>query len=287
MNGEQGYIELINKVLNEGNEKEDRTGTGVISIFGEMIKFELSDNNFPLLTTKFVSFKNVFNELKLFIMGQTDSKILEEKKCNIWKGNTSVEFIKKRGLSYDEGDTGPIYGFQWRHFGAKYISKNESYEGEGVDQLADVIDKIKNNPADRRMLVIAWNPVDNDKMVLPPCHVLFQFYVNNDILSLCFYQRSCDVGLGVPYNIASYSLLLIMVAHVCNLKPGKLTYFLADTHIYLNHVEALKEQVRREIYDSPKIFINKKVKNIEDFEIDDFILSNYKYQKSIRMKMAV
>jgi dihydrofolate reductase/thymidylate synthase len=206
----------------------------------------------------------------------------------IWDGNSSKEFLTSIGLGHRvEGDLGPVYGFQWRHFGAEYVDINTDYTGCGIDQLAIAIDTIKNHPESRRILVTAWNPVDLNKMALPPCHLLMQFYVSNGELSCILYQRSCDVGLGVPFNIASYSLLTRMMAQVCGLKAGDFVHVMGDVHIYLNHVDALKEQLKREPFAFPKLRLNPDKKNIDDFVYEDFQVENYQHHKTISMKMAV
>ena len=206
----------------------------------------------------------------------------------IWEGNSSREFLDSVGLSHrEEGDLGPVYGFQWRHFGADYVDMHADYAGQGVDQLADVINKIKSRPDDRRIILCAWNPSDLNKMALPPCHCLVQFYVANGELSCQLYQRSADMGLGVPFNIASYALLTHMIAHVTNLKAGEFVHTLGDTHVYLNHVEPLKEQLKREPRPFPKLVIKRDVENIEDFTIEDFEVKDYDPHPKITMAMAV
>ena len=228
---ESQYINLIKHILENGISKYDRTGIGTLSIFSYNMTFNLRES-FPLLTTKKVYWKGVVEELLWFISGSTDSNILKEKGVKIWEGNSSREFLDSRGLShYDQGDIGAGYGFQWRHFGAKYTNMYDSYEGQGIDQLKDVIYKIKNTPDDRRIIMSAWNPVDIDKMALPPCHIFVQFWVdsNKKELHSQMYQRSCDVGLGVPFNIASYALLTCIIAKLCDLTPGDFHYCMGDT----------------------------------------------------------
>lgn len=208
------YLKLIDKVINEGAEKEDRTGVGVHSLFGETMRFNLEDT-FPLLTTKNVFFRGVVEELLWFVRGQTDANILKDKGITIWDGNSSREFLDKLGFKdRKEGDIGPGYGFQWRHFGANYTHAHADYTGQGVDQLQEIIDTLKKDPTNRRMIMTAWNPAALRQMALPPCHMMSQFYVANGKLSCLMYQRSCDIGLGVPFNIASYSLLACMIAQV-------------------------------------------------------------------------
>jgi len=285
---ESQYINLIKHILENGISKDDRTGIGTLSIFSYNMTFNLRQS-FPLLTTKKVYWKGVVEELLWFISGSTDSNVLKEKGVRIWEGNSSREFLDSRGLShYDQGDIGAGYGFQWRHFGAKYTNMYDSYEGQGVDQLKDVIYKIKNTPDDRRIIMSAWNPTDLDKMALPPCHIFVQFWVdtNKKELHSQMYQRSCDVGLGVPFNIASYALLTCIIAKLCDLTPGDFHYCMGDTHIYKNHIDAMKLQITRDPYDFPKINI-KDITDIDNIKFDDIELIDYKYYENIKMNMAV
>ena len=282
------YINLIKHILKNGISKDDRTGIGTLSIFSYNMTFNLRES-FPLLTTKKVYWKGVVEELLWFISGSTDSNILKEKGVKIWEGNSSREFLDSRGLShYDQGDIGAGYGFQWRHFGAKYTNMYDSYEGKGIDQLKDVIYKIKNTPDDRRIIMSAWNPSDIDKMALPPCHIFVQFWVdtNKKELHSQMYQRSCDVGLGVPFNIASYALLTCIIAKLCDLTPGDFHYCMGDTHIYKNHIDAMKLQITRDPYDFPKINI-KDITDIDNIKFDDIELIDYKYYENIKMNMAI
>ena len=285
---ESQYINLIKHILENGISKDDRTGIGTLSIFSYNMTFNLRES-FPLLTTKKVYWKGVVEELLWFISGSTDSNILKEKGVKIWEGNSSREFLDSRGLShYDQGDIGAGYGFQWRHFGAKYTNMYDSYEGKGIDQLKDVIYKIKNTPDDRRIIMSAWNPSDIDKMALPPCHIFIQFWVdtNKKELHSQMYQRSCDVGLGVPFNIASYALLTCIIAKLCDLTPGDFHYCMGDTHIYKNHIDAMKLQITRDPYDFPKINI-KDITDIDNIKFDDIELIDYKYYENIKMNMAI
>jgi thymidylate synthase len=285
---ESQYINLIKHILENGISKDDRTGIGTLSIFSYNMTFNLRES-FPLLTTKKVYWKGVVEELLWFISGSTNANILKEKGVRIWEGNSSREFLDSRGLShYDQGDIGAGYGFQWRHFGAKYTNMYDSYEGKGIDQLKDVIYKIKNTPDDRRIIMSAWNPTDLDKMALPPCHIFVQFWVdsNKKELHSQMYQRSCDVGLGVPFNIASYALLTCIIAKLCDLTPGDFHYCMGDTHIYKNHIDAMKLQITREPYDFPKIKI-KDITDIDNIKFDDIELIDYKYYENIKMNMAV
>ncbi|KAM0673382.1 hypothetical protein GVAV_003071 [Gurleya vavrai] len=287
MHEEYQYLNLIETIISSGTKKEDRTGTGTFSISGAMMRFNLQNNVFPLLTTKKVFYKGIVEELLFFIKGQTDNKYLIDKGVNIWTGNSTKEFFDKNNINREEGDLGPVYGFQWRHFGAEYKTCNDDYSGKGIDQLQNVINEIKNNPKSRRLIVSSWNPIDISIMALPPCHLLFQFIVRDNLLDCILYQRSGDVGLGIPFNIASYALLTNMVAHVCDLMPGDFIHFIGDAHIYLNHVEPLQEQLKREPRPFPKLHFKRKIKKIEDFTFDDFLLENYNPHDAIKMKMAV
>merc|ERR1719183_905070 len=285
---EYQYLSLIRDISEKGVAMDDRTGTGTVSFFGTTMRFDLK-KSFPLLTTKRVFWRGIVEELLWFVKGDTNAKHLSEKGIKIWDGNGSREFLDKRGLGHrEEGDLGPVYGFQWRHFGAKYVDMHTDYTGQGVDQLAECIEKIKNTPEDRRIIMSAWNPADLDQMALPPCHMFCQFYVDTEKgeLSCQMYQRSADMGLGVPFNIASYALLTHMVAHVCGMKAGDFVHTIGDAHVYLNHVEALKEQLARPPRAFPKIKINSEKKNIDDFEYSDFEVIGYKPHKTIKMKMA-
>merc|ERR1712066_1036846 len=224
------YLDLIEKILKQGKVRDDRTGVGTISLFGAQMRFSLRDQ-FPLLTTKRTFWRGVAEELIWFIQGNTNAQDLADKNVKIWDANGSREFLDSRGLKNNEvGDLGPVYGFQWRHFGAEYKNCHSNYENQGVDQLQNVIDTIRKNPTCRRIIMNAWNCKDLSKMALPPCHVMCQFYVNTskNTLSCQMYQRSADMGLGVPFNIASYALLTVMIAHVCDLSPGDFVHTLGD-----------------------------------------------------------
>jgi thymidylate synthase len=285
-----------------------RTGTGTISVFAPRpLKFKLNDNGspiLPLLTTKRVFTRAVIAELLWFIQGNTSSHALSEAGVKIWDGNGSREFLDRVGLSHrEEGDLGPVYGFQWRHFGADYVDAKTDYTGKGVDQLAHIIHKLRTDPYDRRMILSAWNPKDIPSMALPPCHMFAQFYVSypqgqagegstdekpKGHLHCQLYQRSCDMGLGVPFNIASYALLTHMIAHVCELVPGSLTHVMGDAHVYLDHVDALKTQLEREPRPFPELEIpREKGGSIDGWELGDFIIKGYDPHKSIAMKMSV
>lgn len=295
---EQSYLDLCQKIINEGEHRPDRTGTGTKSLFAPpQLRFDLSNNNFPLLTTKKVFSKAIIHELLWFVEGCTDASKLSSKGVKIWEGNGSREYLDSLGLVHRrEGDLGPVYGFQWRHFGAEYKDCDADYTGQGYDQLQEVINKLKTNPYDRRIIMSAWNPPDFEKMALPPCHVFCQFYVNfpegsKPKLSCLLYQRSCDMGLGVPFNIASYALLTRMIAHVVDMDCGEFIHTLGDAHVYLDHIDALKEQLTRTPRDFPKLNINaerlKEIKNIDDFKFEDFEISDYNPHGAIKMKMSV
>jgi len=284
---EYQYLDMIREIIDQGAVKGDRTGTGTISTFGNQMRFDLR-RSFPLLTTKRVFWRGVAEELLWFVAGETNANKLAEKKINIWDGNGSREYLDSIGLTEREvGDLGPVYGFQWRHFGAEYTNMHADYTGKGVDQLAEVIHKIKNNPNDRRILLTAWNPAALKEMALPPCHMFCQFYVANGELSCQMYQRSCDMGLGVPFNIASYSLLTCMIAQVCGLKPGDFVHCCGDTHVYSNHVEPLEKQLACEPRPFPILKINPEKKDIDSFTFDDFEIVGYDPHPKIEMKMAV
>lgn len=249
------YLELLKHVHEEGSFKSDRTGTGTISVFGHQMRFNLSDG-FPLLTTKKLHLKSIIYELLWFLKGDTNVHYLQENGVRIWNEWADAN-----------GDLGHIYGYQWRSW--------PDYNGGHIDQIKEVIETIKHNPDSRRMIVSAWNVADLNNMNLPPCHILFQFYVNNNRLSMQLYQRSADIFLGVPFNIASYALLLMMVAQVCDLEPGDFIHTLGDAHIYTNHIEQTKLQMQREPRELPKMILNPEVKDIFSFKYEDFELVGY------------
>lgn len=261
------YLDLLDRVLKEGAEKGDRTGTGTISVFGHQMRFNLEDG-FPCLTTKKLHLKSIIYELLWFLKGDTNIKYLQDNGVRIWNE-----------WADENGDLGHIYGYQWRSW--------PDYQGGHIDQITEVINTIKNNPNSRRILVSAWNVADINNMNLPPCHILFQFYVANGKLSMQLYQRSADIFLGVPFNIASYALLLLMVAQVTGLKPGEFIHTLGDAHIYLNHLEQVKLQLSREPRPLPKMKINPEVKNIFDFKFEDFELTDYNPHPHIRGTVSV
>ncbi|CAD5230642.1 unnamed protein product [Bursaphelenchus okinawaensis] len=285
---ELNYLNQIREILFKGYEKGDRTGTGTISHFGMQARYSLRNGNMPLLTTKKVHWKAIVEELLWFIKGETNSKTLSAKGVKIWDANGSREFLDQYGFKHREvGDLGPIYGFQWRHFGAEYEGPDADYTGKGVDQLAELIEQIKITPDSRRLILCAWNVKDIPEMALPPCHTLCQFYVRDGLLSCQLYQRSGDMGLGVPFNIASYSLLTHMIAHVCGLEADEFVHTLGDAHIYSNHIEPLKEQLKREPRPFPKIKIDQNIKSIDDFTFESIQLEGYDPYPPIKMAMAV
>jgi len=289
------YLDMERYILEHGEKREDRTGTGTISVFGYQARYDLKDS-FPIMTTKKMYLRPIAEELLWFLKGDTNIKYLVDRNVKIWndwpyaryttlpeyQGETMEEFVEKIKNS-DEfaakyGNLGPVYGAQWRN-----------YNGEGCDQIARLIDGIRNNPFSRRHIICAWNPLQVDDMALPPCHTLVQFYVSADgkYLSSQLYQRSADTFLGVPFNITSYALLTAMVAQVCGLKPKEFVHTTGDTHIYLDHVDVVKTQLEREPLPLPTLWINPEVKNIEDFTIDDFKLENYQSHGRLRGKVSV
>jgi thymidylate synthase len=261
------YLDLLNHVLEHGDKKEDRTGTGTTSVFGYQMRFDLSEK-FPLLTTKKVHLKSVIHELLWFLKGSTNIGYLKENGVSIWDE-----------WADENGDLGPVYGSQWRSW--------QTSDGRAIDQISNLIENIKNNPDSRRLIVSAWNVGEVDKMKLPPCHCFFQFYVANDKLSCQLYQRSADIFLGVPFNIASYALLTLMIAQVTNLSPGEFVHTLGDAHIYNNHIEQVKQQLSREAKDLPIMKINPHVKDIFSFKYDDFEILNYDPHPLIKAPVAV
>ncbi len=284
------YLNLLANILTNGKVRDTRSGK-VRSIFGVQMKYSLRNNTLPLLTTKKMFTRGIIEELLWFVNSRVDSKILEDKRVNIWKGNTSREFLDSLGLTgYRVGECGPIYGYQWRHFNAPYKGPDEDYTGTGVDQLAECINLIKNNPTSRRILMSGWNPCQMSEMCLPPCHVLYQFYVSEGHLHCSMYQRSGDMFLGIPFNIASTSILTIMLAHVTNLKPGSITHTIGDAHIYDTHIEQACTQISRNPYKFPNIEIqdfDKEITEIEDFKVTDFKITNYQHHPRISAKMSV
>ncbi|MFP6587975.1 MAG: thymidylate synthase [Pirellulaceae bacterium] len=261
------YLDLIQQIYDHGAIKEDRTGTGTRSLFGHQMRFDLADS-FPLLTTKKIHLRSIVHELLWFLTGDTNIQYLRDNKVRIWDE-----------WADEDGNLGPVYGHQWRSW--------QSTDGQVIDQISDVVGNIKSNPDSRRLIVSAWNVGDVDKMALPPCHLLFQFYVANDKLSCQLYQRSADVFLGVPFNIASYALLTLMVAQVTALQPGEFVHTLGDAHLYSNHLEQAELQLSREPLALPTLRLNPDVKNIFDFSFEDFTLDNYDPHPHIKASVAV
>lgn len=296
------YHDLLEDILNNGEVKDDRTGVGTISVFGRQLRFDLS-KGFPAITTKKLAWKSVVSELLWFIEGTGDERRLAEilygsrddERGTIWTGNAQAAYWTPKA-KYD-GDLGRVYGVQWRHWN-RYVEQKDFGEAHlggrrvavdktEVDQLANLVEGIKNDPNGRRHILTAWNVAELDQMALPPCHVLAQFYVNNGKLSCHMYQRSVDVFLGLPFNIASYALLTHMIAHVCDLGVGELIISTGDTHIYSNHVEQVKEQLSREEYPLPTLWLNPNIKNIDDFRMENIDLDGYKSHGTIKADMAV
>lgn len=261
------YLDFLQDILHNGTKKEDRTGTGTVSVFGRQMRFDLEEG-FPLVTTKKLHLKSIIHELLWFLKGDTNIAYLKENKVRIWDE-----------WADEEGNLGPVYGHQWRSWSAP--------NGETIDQISNVIEDIKNNPDSRRLIVSAWNPADVPNMALPPCHLLFQFYVADGKLSCQLYQRSADSFLGVPFNIASYSLLTMMVAQVTGLKPGEFVHTVGDAHIYLNHIQQVELQLTREPKSLPKMKLNPAVTNIFDFTFDDFELVDYEAHPHIKGEVSV
>ena len=261
------YLDLLQRIVNEGTRKEDRTGTGTLSVFGHQMRFNLEEG-FPLLTTKKLHLKSIIYELLWFLKGDTNVKYLQENGVRIWNE-----------WADENGELGPVYGHQWRSW--------PDYNGGHIDQIQDIVNALKNNPDSRRMIVSAWNVAEVDQMALPPCHCLFQFYVANGKLSLQLYQRSADTFLGIPFNIASYALLTMMMAQVSGLKPGDFIHTTGDTHLYLNHLEQAKEQLKRTPRTLPRMVINPNVTSIFDFKYDDFTLEGYDPLPHIKAEVSV
>lgn len=278
------YLDALRFVLENGIDKPNRTGIQAKAVFGLPMRFDMK-NGFPAMTTKKLAWKSVVSELLWFIEGSGDERRLAEilhgtrdlQMQTIWTANANAPYWKPKAKY--PGDLGRVYGVQWRSW--------RSSSGNEVDQLAKAIEKIKSDPADRRIIVTAWNPGELDEMALPPCHMFYHFFVANGKLSLLMYQRSCDMFLGVPFNIASYSLLLHLVSQVCGLEPKEFVHVLGDVHIYANHLEKVREQLLREPYPLPKLWLNPDVKRIDDFTMDDIRLSDYKYHPQIKAEMAV
>ncbi len=280
---EQAYLDLLRLVLTEGTEKGDRTGTGTLSHFGAQLRFNLADG-FPLLTTKKVHFKSIVYELFWFLSGSTHVDYLQANGVRIWNEWSTAEQTAR--FNRPAGDLGPVYGHQWRNYGASQ-REDGSYNNDGVDQITQVIEQIKTNPNSRRLIVSGWNPSEADQVALPPCHTLFQFFVADNKLSCQLYQRSADLFLGVPFNIASYALLTHMVAQVCGLEVGEFIWTGGDCHIYQNHREQVELQLTRELYKLPTLTLNPDVNDIFAFNYDDISVDGYESHPAIKAKVAV
>uniref|UniRef100_A0A6C0B5R5 DHFR domain-containing protein n=1 Tax=viral metagenome TaxID=1070528 RepID=A0A6C0B5R5_9ZZZZ len=288
---EYQYLNLLEKILTDGEVRETRNSK-TISLFGVKMQFDISQS-FPLLTTKKMYWKGILKELLWFINANTNSKDLEKDKVRIWQGNSTREYLDSIGLTqYEEGDCGPIYGFQWRHFNAKYRGHGADYTGEGVDQLQNIIDLIRTNPNSRRMYMTAWNPCQLKEMALPPCHISYQFYVRKcsdtgkRFLDCMMYQRSGDIFLGVPFNIASTATLTYIIANATDIHPGKINIVIGDAHIYENHIEQVKTQLGRTPYTFPTLVIKKKIDDIDNIIYDDFEIDEYTCHPGIKAEMV-
>jgi len=283
---ENQYLSLVSRTLRHGEKRQGRNGI-TYSVLGQRMRFCLRNNSIPLLTTKKMAWKTCLNELLWFIGGHTDNTILNNQDVHIWNANASREFLKSRNLLYTKnGDLGPIYGHQWRYFNAHYIDCDTDYQGKGIDQLQNIIDGLTQDKYSRRHILSAWNPCQLDQMALPPCHIMCQFSVNSaNELSCILYQRSGDIGLGIPFNIASYSFLLCLLAKHCALRRGELIHFIGDAHIYEEHISILQKQLLREIYPPPTLQINNTYTDIEDYTIKDITLKNYRHHPPLSMKM--
>ena len=286
---ENQYLNLLDDILSSNSEFVGRNGK-TLSIYGSAMRFSLENNSIPLITTKKVAWKTCLRELLWFIKGQTNNKLLKEQNVHIWDANGSREFLDSRGLqNNNEDDLGPIYGFQWRHFNAEYVSCDTDYTNKGIDQLKEVINTLKDPKLrnSRRMIISAWNPCQLNSMALPPCHIMMQFNVtNNNKLSCSMYQRSNDEACGTCFNIASYSFLTHLLAIHCDLEPYEFIYYKGNCHIYEEHISNIKIQLQRQPYEFPTLQILNKRENIEDYTIDDFKVSNYKYHSPLEYKMV-
>tara|TARA_B100000035_G_scaffold220015_1_gene188837 strand:- start:5907 stop:6809 length:903 start_codon:yes stop_codon:yes gene_type:complete len=289
---ENQYLSLIKNIIDNGVKEVGRNGT-TYSEIGGMMRFSLKDNTIPLMTTKKLAWRTCLKELLWFVNGDTSNDNLQKDNVTIWNGNATREFLDSRGLyNLKENDLGPVYGHQWRFWNAKYDNSETCYKGKGIDQLQNIIDEIRyckeNNETSRRLIMSAWNPEQIDEMALPPCHVLSQYHITEgNKLSCSLYQRSGDMGLGIPFNIASYSFLTHLLAKHCDLEAGDFVHFIGNMHIYDDHIEVLKKQIVKTPFDFPKLYIKEKKENIEDYKFEDFKIKNYKFHKQLKMKMRV
>ena len=285
---EYQYLNLIQNIIDNGTWEDGRNGK-TKSIFGNMMRFSLKHGKIPILTTKKTAWKTCLKELLWFIRGKTNNNLLKEQGVHIWDGNSTPEFLKSRGLShYSDGELGPLYGFQWRHFNAKWEG-DEDYTGEGVDQLQQIIDALKDpkQRTSRRLIMTAWNPCQLDDMALPPCHILCQFNVHDgNKLSCMMYQRSCDFFLGIPINIASYSMLTHLLANHCGLEAYEFIHSMGNIHLYENAIDAATLQITREPYPFPTVSIKEIRENINDYQVEDFEIHNYKSHEAIKVAMV-
>lgn len=288
MHQEQQYLDLIKHILDNGTWEEGRNGR-TKSVFGSSMRFDLTNGKIPILTTKKTAWKTCLKELLWFIRGETDNKLLQDQGVHIWDGNTTREFLDSRGLNYREGLIGPGYGFQWRHFNAPYDQETGGPSEKGIDQLQQIIDALK-DPAQRtsrRMVMTAWNPLQIDKMALPPCHILCQFNVHDgNKLSCALFQRSCDVALGASFNIASYSFLTHLLAKHCGLVAHEFVYFIGNCHLYEDHVEPMYAVLDKVPFNFPTVLIKEVRENINDYTVDDFIIDGYQSHELVKMKMV-
>lgn len=284
----QTYLNLLEHLITNGQYKGDRTGTGTYSVFGHQMRFDLR-KGFPLLTTKKVHFRSIAIELLWFLHGKTNIDYLKENKVSIWDEWATAEQTAR--FNRPEGELGPVYGHQWRNFGAtERVGENGEYQGyyaDGFDQISWLVNEIKTNPDSRRLIVSGWNPSEANQVALPPCHTLFQFYVHNKTLSCQLYQRSADAFLGVPFNIASYCLLTHFIAQVCDLEVGEFVWTGGDTHLYSNHLEQAKLQLQRDPLELCTLKLNPKIRNIFDFGIEDICIENYNHHPAIKAPVAV
>ena len=290
---EYQYLSLLKNIINYGVKEQGRNGITYTQI-GGMMRFSLNDNKIPLMTTKKLAWRVCLKELLWFIRGDTNNDLLQQQNVNIWNANATRDFLDSRGLYHlRENDLGPVYGHQWRFWNAPYSREYgcfEDYRGKGIDQLQNIIDDINKSKitgeTSRRMIMTAWNPEQLDEMALPPCHVLSQFHITEgNKLSCTLYQRSADMGLGVPFNIASYAFLTHIIAKHCDLEAKEFIHFIGNAHIYDDHMDVLEEQIENEPYEPPNLIISEKKEKIEDYKFDDFIIENYNYHKPIKMKM--